>query len=261
MFCQSNIPHTAAASVTDQNMVVEETLAAPTLFNSEKQKNVCVDAVDVEVQEKLVVQNSKNHADRVIHVGTAVEGTCNHLVSSSRGNTDSGLWQGIEVNSEFVCPLDQIMKKYPETFEHLNTKNKKFYTMKLNMLCAAVNDYMKIPMAEVDTDMIVEYMDVFADLKKLGLNVSWLVNRLNFVEQIQFSKPLLPKLHATDCHNDDEAKSNLQDLQTRIDDAKTKLHDLEALRSEKMQEIQKAFETIDTNLVVGCVGDDLLPCP
>ncbi|KAL8099796.1 hypothetical protein AgCh_032159 [Apium graveolens] len=211
------IPRTAAASVTDQKMVIGETLAAPSLVNSDKKKNVCVDAGDVGVQEELVVQSSKDHADGVIHVGAAVEGTCNDQVIFSRENTDSGLWQGIEVNPEFVCLLDQIMKKYPETFEHLNTKNKKFCTMKLNMFCTAVNDFMKIPMTEVDTDMIVEYMDVFADFEKLGLDVSWLVNRLNYVEQIRFSKPLLPKLHATDCHSND-AKSKLQDLQTCIDD-------------------------------------------
>ncbi|KAL6555940.1 hypothetical protein OROGR_005228 [Orobanche gracilis] len=81
-------------------------------------------------------------------------------------------------------------------------------------------------MSEVDTGMIVETNPVFT--------------------------PLLPKLRATD-----GAKSTLQDLQIRIDEAKTKLQDLQNLRSEKMQEIQKAFGTLNTNLAVGCVGDDL----
>ncbi|KAK1372652.1 hypothetical protein POM88_028845 [Heracleum sosnowskyi] len=256
---QNIVSHTVADSVTAQNVVIEETLAARTLVNSEDiQKDVCFEAVDVGVQEELVVHNSKDHAVGVIH-GAAVEGICNDHVSSSRGNT-YGLWQCNEVKSEFVCLLDQIMKKYPETFEHLTTKNKKFCTMKLNMLCTAVSDFIKTPMAEVDAEMIVEYMEVFTDLKKLGLNVSWLVNRLNYIEQNQFSQPLPPKLHATDCHNDD-AKSNLQDLQIRIDDAKTKLQNLQTLRSEKMQEIQEAFGTIDTNLAVGCVGDGLLAGP
>ncbi|KAL6499421.1 hypothetical protein OROHE_026084 [Orobanche hederae] len=210
------IPHTAAASVTGQNMVIEETLAAPTFLDSEYLQNtVCVDSVDVEMQEELVVQNSKEHADGVIHVGAAVEGGCNDQVSSSR-----------------------------------------LYYEKLNMLCTVVNDFIKIPMTEVDTGMIVEYMDVFADLEKLGFDISWLVNRLNYVEQIRFSPPLLPKLRATD-----GAKSTLQDLQIRIDEAKTKLQDLQNLRSEKMQEIQKAFGNINTNLAVGCVGDDLLSGP
>ncbi|KAK1398070.1 hypothetical protein POM88_007933 [Heracleum sosnowskyi] len=195
--------------------------------------------------------------DSVVLVGAAVEGSCNDQVSSSRKNIDSGLWQGNEVNSESVCLLDQIMKKYPETFEHLDTKNKKFCTMKLNMLCTAVNDFIKIPVTEVDTEIIVEYRDVFADLQKLGFNLSWLVTRLNNIEQLWFPQPLLPKLHATDCQ-DYDAKSILQDIQIRIDDANIKLQDLQTLRAEKMQEIQKAFKTMDTNLVVGYVGDDLL---
>ncbi|KAL6555939.1 hypothetical protein OROGR_005227 [Orobanche gracilis] len=92
---QNIIPHTAAASVTGQNMVIEETSAAPTLVDSEYLQNaVCIDAVDVEMQEELVVQNSEEHADGVMHVGAAVEGACNDQVNSSRGNTDSGLWQG-----------------------------------------------------------------------------------------------------------------------------------------------------------------------
>ncbi|KAK1352230.1 hypothetical protein POM88_053494 [Heracleum sosnowskyi] len=39
-----------------------------------------------------------------------------------------------------------------------------------------------------------------------------------------------------------------------IDDTKSKLQDLQTLRSEKMQEIQKTFGTMVTNLAVGCIG-------
>ncbi|KAK1379528.1 hypothetical protein POM88_026272 [Heracleum sosnowskyi] len=115
-------------------------------------------------------------------------------------------------------------------------------------------------MSEVDAEMIVEYMDVFADLKKLGFNVTWLVNRLNYIEQHRFSQPLPTKFPVTDCH-DDDGKNEVQDLQIRIDDAKTKLQDLQTLGSEKMQEIQKAHGNMNTNLVVGCVGFDLLSGP
>ncbi|KAK1360001.1 hypothetical protein POM88_044475 [Heracleum sosnowskyi] len=67
---------------------------------------------------------------------------------------------------------------------------------------------------------------------------------------------LLSELHEIDCHIDD-AKSKLQEFQICIDDAKTKLRGLETLGAEKMQEIQKAFGTMVTNLVVGHIGDDL----
>ncbi|KAK1353371.1 hypothetical protein POM88_052506 [Heracleum sosnowskyi] len=48
---------------------------------------------------------------------------------------------------------------------------------------------------------------------------------------------------------------------TLIDDTKIELQDLHTLRAEKMQEIQKAYGTMGTNLLVGCIGDDLLSVP
>lgn len=91
--------------------------------------------------------------------------------------------------------------------------------------------------------MIDEFRDVFAYLQNQGINVSWLVNRLNYVEHMRFSKPLILELHAIDC---------------RIDDAKNKLEDLQAFRVAKMTEIQEAIGTLSTNLAVGFIGDDLL---
>ena len=194
--------------------------------------------------------------DMVVNDGIPVEGTHNDQVSSSRENIHLWLWQGNEIDSKFEGLLNQIMNKYPETFEHLATKNKKFCTMKLNMLCTAVNDFIKIPVTEVDPEIIGEYRDVFADLQKLGFNVSWLVTRLINIEQLRFSQSPLPKLHAVDCHNDD-GQSQLQDLQIRIDDAKIKLQGLQTLRAKKMQQLQKAFGTMDANPAVGYVGDNL----
>ncbi|KAK1356131.1 hypothetical protein POM88_049387 [Heracleum sosnowskyi] len=183
------------------------------------------------VQEELVVQNSVVDVHRVAQIGDPVERTRNDQVNSSRCNSDFGLWRGHEVNSEFVCLLDLIMNKYPETFEHFTTKNKKNCTMKLNLLCTSVNDFNRISLTDVNTEMFAEYRDVFAELQKFGFNISLLVSRLNYTEQI--------------C----------------INDTKTKLQDLETLRAEKMQEIQKAFGTMVTNLVVGYIGDDLLSSP
>lgn len=46
----------------------------------------------------------------------------NDRASSSRGNSDFGLWRGQKVNSYFVGLLDLIMTKYPETFECFTAK-------------------------------------------------------------------------------------------------------------------------------------------
>ncbi|XP_074326151.1 uncharacterized protein LOC141664157 [Apium graveolens] len=233
------IPQTQAISVTTENVVLPEPLAAPTKELGDCQcinETVEVDTVNMEVQEQHVMENSLVDANRARQTVTPVEGV----------SKDFGLWQGHEVNSEFVCLLNRIMHKYPETFEHFTTKNKKFGTMNLNMLCTSLNDFTKIPLMEVNSEMIVEYRDVFAYLQNQGFNVSWLVNRLNYIEHLRFSKPLIPELHAIDCH---------------IDDAKSKLQDLQALRVVKMTEIQNAFGTMGTNLAAGFIGDDLLSGP
>ncbi|KAK1372648.1 hypothetical protein POM88_028841 [Heracleum sosnowskyi] len=145
------------ASVTSQNVVLQKPLVPPTkvlVDSGNLPKSVCIDTVDMGVQ----------------HVGSSVDGTDNDHVSSSSGNIDFGLWRGYTVNSEFVLLLNAIMDKYPETFEHFTTKHKKFTTMKLNMFCTSVNDFAKISMTTVDTEMIAEYRDVFADLHKLGFD-------------------------------------------------------------------------------------------
>ncbi|XP_074347813.1 uncharacterized protein LOC141686669 [Apium graveolens] len=256
------IPQAGEGSVTAQNVVMEDTLESPTkvLVSSENiQKTVCIDTMEEEVQEEQVMQNSEPHTDMVRDVSALLEETCNDPVSSFGGTSDSGLWQGYGVNPDFVCLLDQITIKYPGTFEHLTATNKKFYEMKLNMLCSSVIDFTKIPLTEVDAEMIADYRDIFADLQKLGFNVSWLVNRLNYIERLHFSQPLR-ELHAIDLHIDD-AKSKLQDLQIRIDDAKIKLQDLHTLRAEKMQEAKKPAGTMGVNLAAGYAGYDLLSGP
>ncbi|WOH10731.1 hypothetical protein DCAR_0730201 [Daucus carota subsp. sativus] len=135
------------------------------------------------------------------------------------------------------------MHKYPETFKHFNTKNKKLCTMNLNMLCTSLNDFFKISMADVDSEMIGEYREVFSYLQNQGLDVSWVLDRLNYIEHLRFSKPLFSELHSIDCH---------------IDNAKSKVQELQALRLEKLSEIEKAFGTRGTNLTSGFIGDDLL---
>lgn len=180
-------------------------------------KIVCVDTLDTLVQEHMV--HSVVNTDGVIEIGISVEGTCNDRVSSSSGYNEFGSWNGLRVNSEFVCLLDLIMNKYRETFEPFTTKYKKVCTMKLNMLCTLVNDFSKISMTDVDTKINSEYRDVFAGLQKFGfnINISWLVRRLDYVEQLPFSQHLLPELHAVDSHINDAVRK-LQDLETKLQD-------------------------------------------
>nr|XP_017216492.1 PREDICTED: uncharacterized protein LOC108194105 isoform X2 [Daucus carota subsp. sativus] len=192
------------------------------------------------------VEDSVVDANRVSHTDPSIEGTDKDQACSSRGERDSGLWRSHEVNSEFVGLLDRIMHKYPKTFEHFTTKNKKLCTMNLNMLCNSLNDFFKIPVANVDTEMIGEYREVFSYLQFQGINLSWVLDRLNYLEHLRFSKPLISELHSIDC---------------RIDNAKTKLHELQALRVDKLSEIDKAFGTRGTNLAAGFMGDDLLASP
>ncbi|XP_074344366.1 uncharacterized protein LOC141683527 [Apium graveolens] len=260
---QNTTPYTVVATVKAPNVVLREPLGVSTkvLVNCQHiHRTVSVDTADTGMQEEPVGQDSLSDVDRVRQIRSPVERTGNDRVSFAGGNSEFGLWRGHEVNCEFVCLLDLIMDKYPETFEHFTTKNKKFCSVKLNTLCTLVNDFTRISMTDVDAEMIAEYRDAFAELQKFGFNVSWLVSRLIYIEQVRFSRPLLSELHEIDSHIAD-AKSKLQEFQVHIDDTKTKLRDLETLRAEKMQEIQIASGTMVTNLVVGYIGDDLFSSP
>ncbi|KAK1370520.1 hypothetical protein POM88_036612 [Heracleum sosnowskyi] len=94
------------------------------------------------------------------------------------------------------------------------------------------------------------------DSSESGIQCKLGVCRLNYIEHLCFSNPLIPELHAIDCRiSKDKSKlqelqAHLQDLHARVDDAQTKLQDLQTLRAEKLTEIEKAFGTIGT-----CVED------
>lgn len=137
-----------------------------------------------------------------------VAGAGNRQVSSSVGNSDFGLWQGHEVKLEFESLLELIMLKYPKTFEHFTPKSKKLYTMVLNMLCTSVNSFSITPTAQVNTEMIIEYRALFDDLQSCGFNVTWLVNRLNYIEQLQFSQPLVGELRGIDVKIEDAKREH-----------------------------------------------------
>ncbi|XP_074363860.1 putative F-box/LRR-repeat protein At3g59160 [Apium graveolens] len=273
---QHTIPLSVAVSITDQHVALQEPLAAPINELVDTQyvnQSLSVDTVNRYVQEEHSVEDTMVDADRVRHdIDSLVERIDKDQVSSLRGGRDSGLWRRHEVNSEFVCLLDRIMQKYQETFEHFTTKNKKLCSMNLNVLCTSLNDFIKISITDVDCEMIAAYRDVFSYFQNQGLDMSWVVNHLNYIEHLRFSKPLVNELHSIDCHIEDaktklqelqaqvnNVKIKLQDLETRVDDAKYKLQDLQTLRTEKLTEIEKAFGTMGTNIAVGFVGDDLLP--
>lgn len=102
-------------------------------------RKVCVNGVQVE----HLGENSVVDADRVRHAGASVARKGFDQASSARGNSNFWLWQGLKINPEFVGLLDLIVKKYPETFKHFKAKSETFCTMKLNVLCTSVNEFLK----------------------------------------------------------------------------------------------------------------------
>ncbi|KAL8116510.1 uncharacterized protein LOC141668069 isoform X2 [Apium graveolens] len=191
--------------------VPDEPLTTPTKELVDSQgihRKVCVDRVQVE----HLGENSVVDADRVRQAGAPVARKGFDQASSLRGNSNFWSWQGLKINTEFVGLLDLIVKKYPETFEHFKAKSETFHTMKLNVLCTSVNEFLKTTMTEFCTDTITEYKDVFADLQRWGFNVYWLVSHLNYIEQIR----LLPnEVHTTEFRTEDvDVESKLQELQS-----------------------------------------------
>lgn len=187
---------------------------------------------DVNTQMVLVSPTAQN-AMLEEHVARSE----NDQANSSWENSGFSFWRGHEVKFEFVSLLERITKKYPDTLKHFTAKADIFHTMMLNVFCITVTSYMNTRITDVDADKITEYRALFSDLQRWGFNISWLVSRLNYVEQLRFTQPLLNELHAI--------VSRIQDLQT--------------LHAEKMTEIQKALGTMDAGLSLHRLGDDLLP--
>lgn len=255
------IPRTATVFMTAENAAVEEPSEALTKGLVDCQyidKTVSAETVNAGVEKKHALENSLVDANGVRQTDSSSEGTSNNQRSSFEGNIYYAVWRGHEVNSEFVCLLERIMRKYPETFEHF--KKNKLSTVWLNMLCTSLNAFTKLSMTEVNFETIVQYKDIFAYLQNLGFNIGWVLSRLNYIQHLRFSKPLIMELHAIDCLIDD-AKSEVQDLPAPTNDAISKLRNLQSLRAEKMTEIERDFGTMGTNLAVGFIADDLLSGP
>lgn len=177
-------------------------------------------------------------------LATPVAGLNDGWASSTKGGSDLGLWQAYEVKYEFIGLLDCIAKKYPETFDCFNTSSKELCTLKLNMLCATVKAFTDTSMTKIDAEMLSEYRAIFSDLQS-SFNVNWLIERLNYIEQLQFSQPLLDKFQAVD---------------SLIGDAKSKLQDLHALRRKMTKEIHGESGTVGASLY-GNIGDDMFSGP
>lgn len=170
-----------------------------------------------------------------------VDGSDNDCTIS--GNNDGfALWQGHEVDLEFVDLLELINKNYPETFEHFTPKSEIFYSMGLNMLCSSVKAFAKVSASEVTLATITKYRNLFTDLKILGFNISWLVNRLNWVEEIRFSQPLFEELCV---------------IEKRIEASKRELQELQDIRLAKMEEIQVVYGSLGSKLVSSNLADGL----
>lgn len=136
------------------------------------------------------------------------------------------------------------MEKYLETFEHFTTKSKTFCSMNLIVLYTLINAFITTAMTEIDSETITEYRTLFSYLQR-SFNVQWLVNHLNYIEQLRFSY------------------HELLEVESCIDDAKSKSKLLPTLGTEKMAKIEKAFGTIGTNLAASdaCTEDNRLPDP
>ena len=216
---------TPAVSLSAQNVVEEKDLESPT--------------------KKLIDTTYTNKSTGNGQKIKALVSVARNVPATSGGDISNlVLWQGHEVNPEFVGVLDRIMKSYPETFRQLTTKNKKIWTMKLNTLCSLVNNLVKTPKIEVNAEVLCEYRALFTDLQRWGFKLNWLINHLNRIERLLFSKTIGNELLAID---------------TRINDAKIKIQDLQTLRLDRMTHSESS-PTKGTSLAVtaGYLGDDIL---
>ena len=90
---------------------------------------------------------------------------------------------------------------------------------------------------------------ICAYLQNQGFDVSWVVNRLNYIEHLCFSQPLIPELHGIDCCIEG-AKTEVQHLQAHVDDAKSNIQDLPARAKIDVQDLQAPLQQIQHHTTV-----------
>lgn len=228
-----------AVSLITQCGVLEEPFPTTTVEIVDYQypyKRIKFGIIDTKVPKDNWEENSVLVADKVTQTDAPVSGASSDWADSCE-KSNSVLWQGHEVNSEYVGMLDLIKKKYPYTFKDLPKKDDKLLTVKLNTLCSSVNAFIKTSMAEVDTEMITEYKILFTHLGLWGFNTDWLLRHALYIENLH-------ELNASD---------------SRIHDAKNKLQELQTLRAEKSTN-PESFRTMGSShaSTASYVGDGLL---
>lgn len=229
-----------AVSLITKYGVLEEPLPTKTVEVVDYQypyKRINFGIIDMSMPKENWVENSVLVADKVTQTEAPVSGASSDRADSCE-KSNFVLWQGHEVNSEYVGMLDLIKKKYPCTFMNLPKKNEKLLTVKLNTLCSSVNAFIKTSMAEVDTEMIIEFKNYFTSLGFSGFNTNWLVRHTVYIEH-------LLELNASD---------------SRIDDAKNKLQELQTLRAEKSTNSESCWTMASCShaSTAAYVGDGLL---
>ncbi|XP_074340041.1 uncharacterized protein LOC141677858 isoform X2 [Apium graveolens] len=227
-----------AVSFITQCGVLEEPLPTTTVEINDYRypyRRINFGVIDMRVPKENWGENSVLVADKVTQTEAPVSGASRDWADSCE-KSNSVLWQGHEVNSEYVGMLDLIKEKYPYTFQDLPKKNEKLLTVKLNTLCSSVNAFFKTSMAEVDTEMITEYKILFTTLGSWGFNTNWLLSHVSYIENLH-------ELNASDY---------------RIDDAKNKLQELQTLLAEKSTN-SESFQTmgISNASTAAYIGDGL----
>ena len=108
-------------------------------------------------------------------------------------------------------------------------------------MCTTVKTFIETSLTEVDTEMIAEYRALISGLQR-PFNVKWLVNRLNYIEQLNLSQPQPGKFHL---------------VKSFTDNGRGVIQSQPANQTKIKTEIDRDTRTMSTSHAVGSVGDDL----
>ncbi|CAN4101614.1 unnamed protein product [Withania somnifera] len=135
-------------------------------------------------------------------------------------------WTGYQVTQQCVPILNRVILRYPGTISGFKAITGTLQSVYLEMLAKLVNMLEQSTIRNMDNrDQFHVVEKYLADLKFIGIDISWIENRLAQVDEILKKEKLIQRQHAL-AHRIEETQFILEQLHGELDSVNKEVEEL-----------------------------------
>lgn len=162
----------------------------------------------------------------------ALQMTCTYSTTSQLSTEGSGCggevisWAGYQVAQQYVPILNRVIQRYPSTISGFKAITGDLQSAYLEMLAKLVNLLEQSTIGNMDSrdqsQVVEQYL---ADLKFIGIDISWIETRLGQVGEVLKKEKLIQYQHAL-AQRIEETQCILGKLHVELDSVKKEVDEL-----------------------------------